>query len=116
MEEIEITPDMIEDFMDTEDLNQKQMAEMFGVDPLTIRRWQKGNATPTGTAAMLMRVLMLEKEGASDFMTIARNARAYAGAYALYERLDKVFADVHLTELGLVRSKPKKKKKDKKKA
>jgi transcriptional regulator with XRE-family HTH domain len=110
-----ITPDMIEDFMDSEGLNQKQMAEMFGVDPLTIRRWQMGNATPTGTAAMLLRVLLLEKEGASDFMTIARHARAYAGAYALYERLDSIFSDVRLAELGMVRSKPKKKK-DKKKS
>jgi putative transcriptional regulator len=43
-------------------LSQVQFADVFGVSPSTLRKWEQGQNAPSGAAAVLLKVIALEPD------------------------------------------------------
>ena len=91
MEYPELTPKAIKDFREAGELSQRDLAQILGVGIATIKRWERGNITPSGTAAAILNTVIaasLGKPIQTDAGTIPAGA---AVAKAVYELLRNVF-------------------------
>ena len=63
MEYPELTPKTIKNFRKESELSQQNLASILGVGIATIKRWEKGDIAPSGTAAAILNTVIAASLG-----------------------------------------------------
>lgn len=87
----EVSPQSIRNFMLQDGLDERGLSEMLGVDPVTVRRWLKGTSRPTGTAEMILRLLITDQVVGLSKENMLEHYHAITGTHRLWRRLNAVF-------------------------
>jgi predicted transcriptional regulator len=69
------------------------LASILGVGIETIKRWEKGNITPTGAAAAILNTVIAASLGKPIKTDVGTVPAGVAAAEAIYHLLKKVFDD-----------------------
>ncbi|MBD3167338.1 hypothetical protein GF324_12125 [bacterium] len=72
-------------------MNEHGLAELLGVDPVTVRRWLKGTSRPTGTAEMILKLFITDQKVDLNRENMLEFHASIAGPYRLWKRLTGVF-------------------------
>lgn len=92
-------PSNIDKLLEATGQSQKDLAKTLGVELITVQRWQKGKATPTGTAELVLRALLASKgisvgaAATSAVLSIVPMISAIAGGIAGTALMASIFGD-----------------------
>jgi DNA-binding transcriptional regulator YiaG len=81
---LDLNPKAITTLRQTLRLSQQELASVLGVGIATISRWERGTA-PSGTAALILRTLILEPSGMNEASVASRSG------YSIYRLLKNIF-------------------------
>ena len=100
-----IKPKDIKEYRNKNGLSQEQLGRMLGVTQITVSRWESGTVNPTGSAAMMLKILLYGKDEVQTYKNNATTNQksgpwgAVLGAgitmvsgYALYLLLKDIFS------------------------
>jgi len=93
MEYQELTPEAIKNFRKDGGLSQQNLALILGVGIATIKRWEKGEINPSGTAAAILNTVIAASLGKPIKTDAGTVCAGIATAKEIYELLKKVFEE-----------------------
>ena len=91
MEYQELTPEAIKIFRAEGGMSQRDLASALGVGIATIKRWEKGDIKPSGTAAAILNTLIAAAAGKPITTDAGSVPAGVPVAEAIYQLLKKVF-------------------------
>ena len=91
MEYPELTPEAIKQFRKEGGMSQQDLATVLGVGIATIKRWDKGEIKPSGTAAAILNTLIAASLGKPIESDAGAVPAGVPVAKAIYQLLKKVF-------------------------
>lgn len=87
-----MTPEEIKDIRSSLDLTQVQFADLLGVHPITVSKWERGILTPTSHQAALIQSFAKASQKEDNIGDRVESLLVTAGvAVALYVILDAAF-------------------------
>lgn len=93
MEYKELTPEAIKNFRKAGGFSQRDLASILGVGIATIKRWEKGDIAPSGTAAAILNTVIAASLGKPIKTDVGTIPAGVAVSEAIYQLLKNIFDD-----------------------